>query len=419
MSDMSELTTLIEASNKAFEEFKTENNKQLDLLKKGQPVPEDLTAKMAAIQKDFADQKTAIETLEAKMKRPHMGADGKVVDEAAEGHRAKFKNYLVKGQQFDQESLQYQEGVSVKALGISSGPDGGFAVPKVIDGIIDATVLNISPIREIARVQQVSTPDFHKLVNIHGTDSGWVGETAARPATTTPSLKDIAPPMGELYANPQATQQMLDDVFFNAEQWLAEEVALRFAVAEGAAFVTGTGVEQPRGFATYTTVATADATRAWGSLEYIATGASGAFKTLTSTVNPADDLFTLVSKLKKGYRNGSRWVMNKTTLFAIMGFKDYQGRYVFSPVTSPGMEDTILGYPIVEAEDMADYTTSNALGVAFGNFMLGYLIVDRIGTRVIRDPFSNKPYIGFYTTKRLGGAVVNFETIKFIKFGSS
>jgi HK97 family phage major capsid protein len=134
---------------------------------------------------------------------------------------------------------------------------------------------------------------------------------------------------------------------------------------------------------------------------------SGAFKTLSSTVNPCDDLFTLVSKLKAGYRTNAVFVMNKKTLFAVMGFKDYQRRYVFNPATAPGMQDTLLGYPIVEAEDMPDYTTSGNLAIAFGNFQRGYLIVDRIGTRVIRDPFSLKPYVGFYTTKRLGKRRLN------------
>lgn len=419
MSDLSEVTKAIEASNKAFEEFKKSNDAQIDLLKKGAHVPDDLKAKIEATATAMAEQKNIIETLEAKLKRPHFGVDGKQVDEKSEEHRTAFKGYIQRGVQYDQMGMQYAQGIDVKALLGGSGPDGGFAIPKVIDGMIDATIVNVSPIRGIASVQQISTPDFHKLVNVHGTSSGWVGETQSRAATNTPTLVDIVPPMGELYANPQATQQMLDDVFFNAEQWLAEEVALEFARAEGAAFVNGTGVNQPRGFTTYTTAATADASRAFGTLEHTVTGANGAFKTLSSTVNPADDLFTLVSLMKKGYRNGSKFVMSKATLFKIMGFKDYQGRYVFSPAAAPGMEDTILGYPIVEAEDMIDYSSSTyGLAIAFGNFKLGYLVVDRIGTRVIRDPFSNKPYVGFYTTKRLGGSVVNSEAIKFLKFST-
>jgi len=162
-------------------------------------------------------------------------------------------------------------------------------------------------------------------------------------------------------------------------------------------------------------VATGDATRTFGQIEFVGTGASGAFKTLTSTVNPADDLYTLIGKLKAAYRQGAVWVMNKSVLFTIAAFKDYQGRYVFTPTAAPGVPDTVLGYPVTEAEDMTNLA-ANSYSVAFGNFKRGYLIVDRVGTRVIRDPFSNKPYVGFYTTKRVGGAVVNSEAIKLLKF---
>lgn len=419
MSDLSQVTQAIEASNKAFEEFKALNEKRLALIEKGAGGAGELQAQMEKAFKDMAEQKAVIETLEAKLERPHLGGDGKPVDEAQQKHRAAFKGYITKGQAYGEDGLEYTQGVSLKSLATTAGPDGGFAVPKVIDGQVEELLVNISPIRSIASVQQISTQDFHKLVNRRGTSSGWVGETQTRSETNTPQLADVAPPMGEIYANAMATQTMLDDAFFNAEQWLSENISVEFARAEGAAFVSGTGVKQPIGFTSVPAAATADATRDFGTLEYLATGAAGAFKTLSSTVNPADDLFTLVSKLKAGYRAGSVWVMNKNTLFKIMGFKDYQGRYVFSPTTAPGMDDTILGYPVVEAEDMPDYTTTDAYAVSFGNFKRGYLIVDRIGTRVLRDPFSNKPYIGFYTTKRLGGGVVNSEAIKHLKFGTS
>jgi HK97 family phage major capsid protein len=408
VSDLSEITKAIEASNRAFEEFKKANDERIAKVEKGAHVPEDLAAKMDMTFKAMQDQKVVIETLEAKLKRPHVGADGKPVDEQAEEHKKAFRGYLCKGHDFDRSIEQ-------KSLGISTGPDGGYAVPKVIDGMIDELAVNISPIRSVAQVQQVSTSDYHKLVNVRGTSSGWVGETAARTSTNTPQLVDIAPPMGDLYAFPQASQQMLDDVFFNAEQWLADNLATEFARAEGAAHVSGTGVNQPKGFATYTTAATADATRAFGTIEHVATGASGAFKTLTSTVNPADDLFTVVSKMKAMYRKGSSWITNKAILFEIMGFKDFQGRYVFNPTTAPGVEDTILGYPVVEAEDIP-VKAASSLSLWFGNWKQGYLIVDRIGTRVIRDPFSNKPFIGFYTVKRSGGAVLNSEALKALKF---
>ena len=407
-----EVLDAIEASNRAFEEFKKVNDQRLDELKKNGATG-DLQAKLDKIQNDMAEHKAALETFQAKATRPGFGT-GEPTNKAEAEHKEGFLRYMRKGRDeglADLESKAY-------AWSTNAGADGGYAVPKVIDGMISSLAVNISPIRSIASVVQISTTDYHKLVNKRGTASGWVGETDSRAATNSSQLADIKPTMGELYAFPQATQQMLDDVFFNAEQWLADEVATEMARAEGAAFITGDGTNKPTGFLAGSTAATADATRTFGVLEHVATGANGAFKTLTSTVNPADDLFLLVSKLKAAYRNGAGWVVPKATLFAIMAFKDYQGRYVFSPTTAPGLQDTILGYPVTEAEDMPAYTTTGALGVAFGNFKLGYLIADRIGTRVVRDPFSNKPYIGFYCTKRVGGALVNSEAIKVLKFGS-
>jgi HK97 family phage major capsid protein len=411
MSDLSEIKSLIEAQNTVIAKLReTTEDIQAKAQKSG--ATGDLEAKLAKVTADLdtvrADHKKAMEDFDAKSRRPAIGADGKPVDEVQEEHKKAFRGYLTKGTDFDRS-------LEAKALSISSGADGGYAVPKVIDAMIDALAVNISPIRSIATVQQISTSDFHKLVNVRGTTSGWVGETQTRAGTNAPTLVDIAPPMGELYAKPSATQQMLDDVFFNAEQWLSGEIATEFARAEGAAHVSGTGVNQPKGFSSYTTAATGDATRAFGTIEHVATGASGAFKTLTSTVNPADDLFSLVSKLKAAYRPGSSWVTNKAVLYTIMAFKDYQGRYVFAPTTAPDVKDTIMGYPVVEAEDIPALA-ANSLSLWFGNFKAGYLIVDRIGTRVIRDPFSNKPYVDFYVTKRTGGSCMNTEAIKALKF---
>ena len=267
---------------------------------------------------------------------------------------------------------------------------------------------------------QTSTNDYHKLVNLRGSGSAAVGETGARPATVTPTLKDITINQYDIYANPQATQQMLDDVFFNAEAWLADEIAEEFGRQEGALFVAGagSGSNQPQGFLTPTYVATSDTTRLFGQLEYVPTGVSAGFAVVSATVNPADILYTVVSKMKARYRQGSNFVMNKDTLFKVAAFKDTQGRYVFTPVASPDVPATLLGYSVVEAEDMPTIA-ANSLSIAFGNFKRGYQIVDRVGTRIVRDPFSNKPYIGFYTVKRVGGAVINSECIKAVKFSVS
>ena len=412
MSDLSEISKAIEASNKAFEEFKTANDARLVKMGADKGTSDEMSVMKKAFDDLAAESKAArekLENYEAKATRRNLGGGKGDDSDDVTAHKAAFGSYLRKGKEFDLAIEQ-------KALGISTnlGADGGYAVPKVIDGDIDALLINISPMRSLAKVIQIGTSDYHKLVNLRGTSSGWVGEAAARPATNTPSLVDIKPPMGELYANPQATQQMLDDVFFNAESWLAGEVATEFARAEGAAFITGTGTNQPTGFLTPTYVATDDATRTFGQLQYVPTGVAGAF----STTNPVDVFYTLVGKFKKGYRQGAKFLTNKQVLFQVAAMKDPSGRYIFTPVQSPSVPESILGYEVVEAEDMPA-VAAGSLSLAFGNFPQGYLIVDRMGMRVIRDPFSNKPYIGFYSTKRLGGAVINSEAIKALRFSVS
>lgn len=398
-----EILDAIEAGNKAFADFKSINEQQ------NTKTRDEINAELKKAFDEMSEMKKLAEDLQAKMNRPGFGGGASQVDEHQSAHQKAFDGFLRKG-------VDYDKSIEEKALavGTNSGADGGYAVPKTIDAMVESLIVNISPMRQLATVQQISTPEFHKLVNVRGTASGWVGETDARSATNTPQLKDIKPTMGELYANAQASQQMLDDVFFNAEQWLADNIATEFARAEGAAFISGDGTNKPTGFLAGSTAATADSSRTFGVLEHIATGVAGDF----AASNKADILFSVVSKLKAGYRQGASWVMPKATLFEIAALKDSNGRYLFDFSTVPGKPDRLIGYDVVEAEDMPA-KAANALGIAFGNFKRGYLIVDRIGTRVLRDPFSAKPYVGFYVTKRVGGALINSEAIKVVKFAAS
>jgi len=419
--ELTAITKAIEAGNVAFEAFKKANDERLAKIEKGSHDAGGfdhaaMTKSFEAVQASQIEVKRMLEDIEAKSRRPGGLAGGRTDKEAAtEEHEEAFLKYMTKGDRFDFALEQ-------KALAVStnSGADGGYAVPKVIDNMIESLVLNISPIRSIASVVQTSTNDYHKLVNLRGSASAAVAETGARAATATPTLKDITINQYDIYANPQATQQMLDDVFFNAESWLADEIAEEFGRQEGALFVSGagSGSNQPQGFLTPTYVATDDSSRTFGQLQYVPTGVAGAFATVSTTVNPADILFTLISKMKARYRAGSNFVMNKDTLFKVAAFKDSQGRYVFTPVSSPDVPSTVLGFPVTEAEDMPTIA-ANSLSIVFGNFKRGYQIVDRVGTRVIRDPFTNKPYIGFYTVKRVGGAVINSEALKAVKFSVS
>ncbi len=303
--------------------------------------------------------------------------------------------------------------VEMKAFTGVTGDAGGYAVPKEIDGQIDAVLKAASPIRSIANVVKVGSAGYRKLMTTGGTPSGWAAETAARPETATPVFTELSPPMGELYANPAASQAMLDDAAFDVEEWLAGEIAAEFAKAEGAAFVAGSGTNRPKGFLSAPVAATADAGRAFGTLQYLASGAAGDFG-----ANPQERLIDLVQSLRAPYRQGASFVMNAATLARIRKFKTTDGAFVWQASLSAGQPATLLGYPVVEAEDMPDIA-ANALSIAFGNFRMGYLIAERSETQILRDPYSNKPFVHFYATKRIGGCVSNSEAIKVMKFAAS
>jgi len=287
-----------------------------------------------------------------------------------------------------------ESGLEMKALGSSSDAIGGYAVPEEIDAVIDRTLTAISPIRAIANVVKVGSAGYRKLVTSGGTPSGWVGFEAARPETNTPGFTEIVPASGELYANPAASQQMLDDAMFDVETWLANEIATEFARAEGMAFVKGTGVNQPLGFLSSPNATTADGVRPMGTLQTIGTGAAGAFP----GTNPADKLVDLVQTLRAPYRQGAVFVMNSSTLAAIRKFKTADGAFLFQPSLAAGTPATLLGYSVVEAEDMPD-VAAGSLSIAFGNFKAGYVIAERNATTILRDPFTHKPYVHFYATQ--------------------
>ncbi|MEG3084326.1 phage major capsid protein [Sphingomonas sp. PB2P12] len=300
--------------------------------------------------------------------------------------------------------------LEMKAFTGVTGDSGGFAVPREIDAQIDTLLKAVSPIRAIANVVKVGSAGYRKLVTTGGTPSGWAAEDAARPQTASPVFVEIAPPTGELYANPSASQAMLDDAAFDVEEWLAGEIAMEFAKAEGAAFVSGSGVSRPKGFLTSATAATADGVRAFGTLQYLASGAAGDF-----SASPQERLIDLVQSLRGPYRQGASFVMNAATLARIRKFKTTDGAFVWAPSLAAGVPATLLGYPVVEAEDMPDIA-ANALAIAFGNFKAGYIIAERTETGILRDPYSNKPFVNFYATKRVGGCVTNSEAIKLMKF---
>jgi HK97 family phage major capsid protein len=263
-------------------------------------------------------------------------------------------------------------------------------------------------------VVKVGSANYRKLVAAGGVASGWVGEAAGRPETATPVFSEVLAPMGELYANPAATQAMLDDALFDVEAWLAREIAIEFARAEGVAFVSGTGTAQPKGFLTYPVATTGDATRPFGTLQYVPSGAAGAFV----GTNPQDRLVDMVHALRAPYRQGAVWVMNSNTISAVRKFKDTTGDFIWKPGLLEGQASTLLGYPVIEVDAMPDIG-ANSLSIGFGQFRSAYVVAERGETAVLRDPYSNKPFVHFYATRRVGGALMNSEALKLMRFSAT
>jgi HK97 family phage major capsid protein len=359
--------------------------------------------RMAGIEARLDAFDATLRTQAERAARPPLdGAKGSDIDPA----RAVFtERYLRRG---------VEAGVELKSFSGATGGSGGYAVPREIDQMIEVALKAISPIRAIANVVRTGTAGYRKLVTTGGVVSGWASETGARAETATPTFQEIAPPSGELFANPSASQAMLDDAQFDVEGWLAGEIAQEFAKAEGAAFVGGNGTNKPKGFLTYTATNEVDGARAFGSLQYVASGQAGGFP----AASPQDKLIDLVQALRAPYRQGASFVMNSSTLARIRKFKTSDGAFLWQPAMAAGQPATLLGYPVIEAEDMPD-VAADSLSIAFGNFAHGYVVAERNETSILRDPFTNKPFVHFYAVKRIGGAVTNSEAIKLMKFAAS
>ncbi|RJY09690.1 phage major capsid protein [Aurantiacibacter aquimixticola] len=362
----------------------------------------DIVARQDKTEADVKTLRSDVDEVKARLDRVSRAASRPAIAASSAEPTAEVKGfvdgYLRRGREDE-----------IKSISGAVPRDGGYAVPRQIDTLISSELKEISPIRALAQVVQTGSAGYRKLVTTGGTASGWVGETAGRPQTDTPEFAEIAPPTGELYANPAASQAMLDDAGFDMEAWLASEIAMEFARAEGSAFVNGSGVDQPLGFLSSPTSMAGDAVRPFGSLQYIGTGDADGFGT-----NPEARLIDLVHTMKAGHRQGASWVMNSATLSEVRKLKTSDGAFLWQPGLVEGQPDRLLGYPVVEAEDMPD-VAGGAFPIAFGNFRAGYLIAERSATQVLRDPFTNKPFVHFYATKRVGGQVLDSAAIKLLK----
>lgn len=333
-----------------------------------------------------------IEIAEARDEQDR-STEGRATGTDAERADAEFRAFAVKGE--------------TRAMNISTEAEGGHLVPEQIDRTIAKQSLETSPVRRVANVVSVSTSDYKKLVNRRGATSGWAGEDDTRTETATPVLAQIAPPMGELFAYPKVSNHIIDDAFIDIPAFLSENVTDEFVMQEGAAFVNGDGVNKPKGFMTGPMTDEADDARAFGTLQFVNSGSA-------TTITDTDALIDLVTAVRPSYRMGASWMMNTATAAVLRKLKDADGRYLWTDSLTEGQPSRLLGYPVTEAEDMGDIE-ADGFPIAFGNFKRGYLIVDRVGLRVIRDQVTLPGWTKFYFAKRVGGALIDSNAIKLMK----
>ena len=391
---------------RAFEAFREANDERLDAVERRVAGDVLLDEKVARIDQAVDHTKRRVDELVLKAGRPLFGGSERAPSGAAGDHKAAFDLYVRSGETTGLRRLEE------KALSVGSAQDGGYLVPPETEAEVSRRLSIVSPIRSIASVRTISSMVYSKPFSTTGPATGWVGEADARPETASPPLAQLTFPAAEIYAMPSATQALLDDAAVNIDQWIAEEVDQVLAEKEGTAFVSGDGIKKPTGFLAATKVA--QASWSWGKLGYLPTGVAGNFP----AASPSDILVDLVYALKAGYRQNATFVMNRKVQSVFRKFKDSTGNYLWSPPATAGGRAMLMNYPVVEAEDMPDMAT-DSFALAVGDFRRGYLVVDRQGMRILRDPYSAKPYVLFYTTKRVGGGIQDFDAIKLLKFGVS
>jgi HK97 family phage major capsid protein len=420
----------------AFDEYKKTNDQRLEAIKSGKPSA-DFEAKLARMDEHIDainEAKSRLEKVETKLARPGAGNGGDRNERStpeADAYKSAFLSWVRNPSDHEtrarlQQRAKELQAVEAKAFGgddgfetratqtvTSTGSAGGFALPEVIESAIARLTLDISPMRSIATVRTVGSPDYKELFDVNGAAFEWVGEGDTRNQTNTPDMAEVAPTFGMASAKPQASEESLDDLFFNVDSWLISSAAEAMAAGEGAAYFTGNGTKKPTGFlAGPTPVTTVDASRAFGTLQYVASGQAAALPT------SADVFIDLVYSLRARYRANARWVTSKLVLAALRKYKDTTNQYLWQPSLSASQPSTFMGYPITEAEDMPS-VAANAFPLAFGDFREGYLIADRVGMRITRDEITTPGFVKFYVRKRTGGKLRNTQAIKLLKVAAS
>lgn len=392
-----------------FEEFRASNDARLKEIEKRGSADVVLTEKVDRMNAGLTENQKAIDDAMQKIAalRINGGGAGDKLSEDERAHAKAFNSYFRNGAEAGLRDLEIKAAATT-----DNDPNGGYLVDKQTEQTIDRVLATVSSIRSISSVITISAQTYRKLVGQGGATGGWVGEKQSRSETTSPTLAALEFPAMELYANPSATQTMLDDARVDIAAWLGDEVSQTFADYEGVAFYSGDGVNKPRGISSYAMVA--DSSYAWGKIGYQVSGVAAALN--DSTHNGADAVTDLVYSIKQGYRNNARFLMNRKTQAAVRKFKTLGTEQLplWQPSLQVGQPATLMGYPITDDDNVEDIG-ANKYPMWFGDFKRAYLIVDRAGIRVLRDPFTNKPYVMFYTTKRVGGGIQNFEALKALK----
>ena len=385
MSDLGELVAA----------FKKSNDEELKALKEKGTVAQEVKNKTEELNTKISEMQDEIKAIKTAANRTAQGGDeGK--DGKGSEYKSVFDSYVRKGYEPTQAEL--------KAMSVDSDVDGGYLVTPEMSSEIVKKIFESSPIRQLASVQTISSDSLELLEDLDEAGCGWVGENSARPETSTPQLKKISIPVHEMYANPKASQKILDDAAINIESYISEKVSEKFGRFEATAFVAGDGANKPKGLLSY------DDGTSFNQVEQVVSGSSGAIT--------GDSLINLIYAVKEGYRKNANFLMNRLVAKELRKFKDSQGRYLWAPGLDGNTAGSILGYNIMEASDIPGTLTNGNLVMIFGDIKQAYQIVDRIGIRVLRDPYTAKPHVMFYTTKRVGGAVKNFEAYKILKVGT-
>jgi len=432
MSTLAEINQAIDKIGTAYEAYKETNDKRIAALEKGNKSEvAELEVKLGKIDKDIVKfdglktslereiefQRNRLELLEARASNPKKTATDVLNDE----YKSAFNGWIrSKGQDYGyaqkMDSLAAKARLEHKDITIGTPSAGGYAVPEEISRTIEQLELKFSPVRRLVKVVQVGTSDYKELVSLRGASSGWVGETGSRVATDTPTLREVVPTHGELYAYPQVSEWSLDDIFFNVESWLTDEVAQEFALQEGAAVISGNGSSKPTGMLNTTPVLTADFAsplRAAAAYQYIVSDTDADDSPASPGIR-ADTLIDTVYALNSAYRSEAQWIMNSLTTASVRKLKDTTGQYHWQPGLQVGQPAMLLGYPVETWEQMSDIAANN-FPIGFGAWRRAYLLVDRVGLRITRDNVTNIGFVRFYVRRREGGIVLNNDAAKFIR----